>query len=142
MVLAALYNASAPMGMGFLHYNPTPMTEKEAAKLLKKYKYFDYLYGRLMKVSFETEDVSFEMYNRDNGECWAELAIEALHETNDVNCDTIQEMHKIRMDGGRAYTRKMLDTPSTTKNVDGAVVFNLGFDDVADVLNKAINSTE
>lgn len=33
-VLAALYNASRPQGMGFMHYDPTPMTVKEASKIL------------------------------------------------------------------------------------------------------------
>lgn len=29
--LAALYNASQPQGMGFMHYDPTPMTREQAA---------------------------------------------------------------------------------------------------------------
>ena len=29
-VLAALYNASRPQGMGFMQYDPNPMTEEEA----------------------------------------------------------------------------------------------------------------
>jgi len=29
-VLAALYNCSKPQGLGFLHFNPEPMTRDEA----------------------------------------------------------------------------------------------------------------
>ena len=32
-VLAALYNASKPQGMGFLQYDPKPMTRAEAEGL-------------------------------------------------------------------------------------------------------------
>ena len=42
-VLAALYNNSKPQGMGFMEYDPTPMTVEEAQELLKKTTYFDYL---------------------------------------------------------------------------------------------------
>lgn len=33
-VLAALYNAARPQGLGFLQYDPTPMTKDEAQKIL------------------------------------------------------------------------------------------------------------
>jgi hypothetical protein len=35
-VLAELYNNSQPLGLGFLHYDPLPMSEDEAAKLLEQ----------------------------------------------------------------------------------------------------------
>jgi hypothetical protein len=69
-VLAALYNASKLQGMGFLHYNPKPMTEAEAAELLKRYEanpYFDYLYGRVMKIEISGDELDTGLYNRDNG---------------------------------------------------------------------------
>ncbi len=34
-VLAALYNASRPQGMGFMHYDPKPMEVEEARTLLR-----------------------------------------------------------------------------------------------------------
>lgn len=46
-VLAALYNASKPLGLGILQYDPKDMSEKEAAELLKEQSYFDYLKGRV-----------------------------------------------------------------------------------------------
>ena len=33
-ILAALYNASKPLGLGFMHYDPTPMTETEAEEII------------------------------------------------------------------------------------------------------------
>ena len=43
-VLAALYNRARPQGMGFLHYDPKPMTVEEAQKIIWGGDgYFDYL---------------------------------------------------------------------------------------------------
>jgi len=75
-VLAALYNASKPQGLGFMQFDPTPMTVKEAKKLLKKTTYFDYLKGRVMKINFQKNRLlNTYAYNMDNGEGAAERAI-------------------------------------------------------------------
>lgn len=67
-VLAALYNASKPQGLGFLEFDPVPMSEGEAEKLLKYGTYFDYLKGRVMKVDLKNDDEFDErLYDRDNG---------------------------------------------------------------------------
>lgn len=77
-ILAALYNNSKPLGMGILHYDPTPMTEEEAAELLKQQTYFDYLKGRVMKINLAGDELQTWLYNRDNGDGKAERIIEAL----------------------------------------------------------------
>lgn len=78
-VLAALYNASQPLGLGFLEYDPTPMTEEEANEILKTRQYFDYLKGRVMKVDL-TSDIGFNewLYDRDNGAGAAQRAIDGI----------------------------------------------------------------
>ena len=67
-VLAALYNASLPQGMGILHYRPEPMSTEQARTLLGQTTYFDYLVGRVMKVDLES-DTEFDSwgYDRDLG---------------------------------------------------------------------------
>lgn len=78
-VLAALYNASHSLGMGFLHYDPTPMTEDEADELLKCCTYFDYLKGRVMKVDLSNDSEFDErLYDRDNGIGAAQRVIDKL----------------------------------------------------------------
>lgn len=67
-VLAALYNASKPLGLGFLHFTPEPMTIEEARELLKKRTYFDYLKGRVMKIDLSGETLDPRPYDRDNGD--------------------------------------------------------------------------
>jgi len=79
-VLAALYNASKPQGMGFMHYDPVPMTAEEATELLKEHTYFDYLRGRVMKVGLGSEELDPWRYDRDNGQGAALRAIEAMKE--------------------------------------------------------------
>ena len=80
-VLAALYNASKPQGMGFLHYDPKPMTREEAAVLLEQTAYFDYLKGRVMKVDLSGDELDTWGYDRDNGQGAAERAIAELSKT-------------------------------------------------------------
>lgn len=78
-VLASLYNNSHHHGLGFLHYNPEPMSIEQARELLKKATYFDYLSGRVMKISLESNTVCTLGYNRDNGDGAAERAISQCH---------------------------------------------------------------
>lgn len=77
-VLAALYNASRPQGMGFLHFKNEPMTKEQAAELLKETQYFDYLQGRVMKISLATDELEERLYDRDLGQGAAFRAIEGL----------------------------------------------------------------
>ena len=76
-VLAALYNAARPQGMGHLHYKPGAMTVERADALLKETTYFDYVGGRVMKVDLEGDVLSTRLYDRDNGENAAWRALEA-----------------------------------------------------------------
>lgn len=76
-VLKALYNRAQPLGMGFLQYTPKPMTEDEANVYITCYGagYIDYLQGRVMKIDLAEDNLRTDLYNRDNGEKAAELAI-------------------------------------------------------------------
>ena len=77
-ILAALYNASKPQGMGFFHYTPEDMTEEEAAALLEDQDYFDYLKGRVMKIYLGDNELDLRLYNRDNGPGAGEKALEGI----------------------------------------------------------------
>ena len=87
-VLAALYNDSKPQGMGFLHYDPKPMTRIEAQHELLATDSgpwpgdFDYLKGRVMKVQLKPGATEFygHLYDRDLGEGAAARAISRLRE--------------------------------------------------------------
>lgn len=98
-VLAALYNGAKPLGMGFLHYDPEPMTDVEAQTILDEYPtvvledypaivpqhakeiYFDYLKGRVMKIDLAKDEVDTRLYNRDNGSNAAENIVDRLRLT-------------------------------------------------------------
>lgn len=82
-VLAALYNGSRQLGMGFLHQRgASGMTVDEAREILDAtpHKYFDYLHGRVMKVDLSGDELRTALYNRDNGQGAAERIIEGLKE--------------------------------------------------------------
>lgn len=65
-VLAALYNASHVQGMGFMQAKPGHMTPEEGEELLKHNTYFDYLYGKVMKVDLSDDWIRPFLYDRDN----------------------------------------------------------------------------
>lgn len=81
-VLAALYNASHPQGMGFLQYTPEDMTEQEAQALLDQRGNFsfDYLKDRVMKVDIRSDELDERLYDRDNGPGAAQRAIDSIRE--------------------------------------------------------------
>lgn len=78
-VLAALYNRSKVQGMGIFQAKPGIMDDAEAAEILKKTTYFDYLYGKVMKVDL-SNDEEFEgwLFDRDNGDGAAQSAIDSI----------------------------------------------------------------
>lgn len=82
-VLQALYNASKQQGMGFLDVaGHSPMTIETANQIINSGRtFFDYLNGRVMKISLEKDEVSTWGYDRDNGEGSAERAIAHLRQT-------------------------------------------------------------
>lgn len=75
-VLAALYNNSRPLGLGFLHYDPAPMSAAEATQHLAGY--VDYLKGRVMKVKLSGDVLDPRGYDRDNGTGAAEQALKSV----------------------------------------------------------------
>ena len=78
-VLAALYNHAKPQGMGFLHYSQNAMTTKQAEELLDSgLKYFDYLYGRVIKVEISGDYLDPWLYDRDNGAGAAQGALKQI----------------------------------------------------------------
>lgn len=74
-ILKALYKYARCQGMGILHFNPSPMTDEEAAALLAKQTYFDYVKGRVLKVDLKGDYLETALYDRDNGHGAAEYAI-------------------------------------------------------------------
>jgi len=78
-VLAALFNAAKPLGLGIIHYKKEHvMGEEEASEMLESQAYFDYVEGRLMKVNLSVDELDTSNYNRDNGANSAEDAINSI----------------------------------------------------------------
>jgi len=133
-VLAALYNASRPQGLGFMHYDPKPMTVDEASAVLAQTTYFDYLKGRVMKLDLSKNDEFNEaLYDRDNGPGAAERAIAALRASADVTAPEIVLQHSLGVTDAAQRAEKMMGQPSgwDEDSSDGTKVFNLGLADVA-----------
>lgn len=67
-MLKALYDSSHVQGMGFLQAVPAgTVTVDHCRELLKQSTYFDYLYGRVLKVDLSGDKFDERLYERDNG---------------------------------------------------------------------------
>lgn len=91
-LFAALYNHAKPLGMGMLHYDPTPLTKESAEKLMglgddsarmfpgmgRRSMYFDYVKGRPLKIDLSGDELETALYNRDQGDGAAERIVEGL----------------------------------------------------------------
>lgn len=92
-VLAALYNASQPQGMGNAQYDPNPMTIEEAQRILARSTNFDYLKGRVMKIDLASDEMYVGAYDRDNGQGTAQRVINSLIATADPANEQIRQTH-------------------------------------------------
>jgi hypothetical protein len=94
LVFAALYNGAKPSGKDIREYDPEPMTCTEAKKLVLTRKRFDYVKGRILLIIFVGDTFNQKLYNKNNGEGAAEIIIESLRLTGDVNNSEIVKIHK------------------------------------------------
>lgn len=139
-VLAALYNASKPQGMGFMQYDPRPMTREQAQILLDEGQTdFDYLIGRVMKIKLSGNELDPQGYDRDNGRGTAERAISSLRSTGKPISNAIQEIHKSNTKDAARNVKSRLNKKSHYEQRGNMGVLELGLDDVSDILNERID---
>ena len=81
-VLKALYDRSHEQGMGIFQAVPKGwVTVAHCEQLLKEQTYFDYLYGRVIKVDLSGDEFNERLYDRDNGPGAALRAVESVSKT-------------------------------------------------------------
>lgn len=92
-VLAALYNASSPLGLGFDVANaPDKMTSDQAKRLLAADTYFEYLYGRPLKVYLGLQDVfDPDGYDDDGATGMAQWVIGRLRQAKTAKGEPVIE---------------------------------------------------
>jgi hypothetical protein len=87
-LLAGLYNASKPQGLGYIHSTNTTMTTDEAQKIIDTEGLsFDYLRGRVMKINLEGDAMNPAFYDRDNGEGAAAQVAETVRSGQTIESD-------------------------------------------------------
>lgn len=133
-VLATLYNASKPQGMGFIHYDPTPMSVEQAEKLLEQGTYFDYLMGRVMKIDLKGDTLDTWGYDRDNGEGAAQKALESLQATSNPANAEILHTHSVNTVRSAQQVQSKLGESTKAKDGNGFLKVTLGLSDVKNVL--------
>lgn len=136
-VLAALYNASRPRGMGFLSYDPKPMTEEEAWALLNKIRHFDYLKGRALQVSLDNAKEFDEwMYDRANGSGAAQAVVDQLRITGRAEGGGISFIHETGKQTAADEALTLADTKSSFD--ESSNTFKLGADEKGPRLREAV----
>ena len=159
-VLAALWNASAPAGMGFLRAagHADTMTVEDAEQLIASGEtpdypdfqipgrrgtrelYFDYLHGRPLKSDISGDEFDPWGFDRDNGgDGSAQKVIDRLRETGEV---TSEEQQALTRDRTIANAHDAMAAANTTSSVDesgGIPVFSLGADELGEPLEKAVD---
>ena len=138
-VLAVLYNTARPQGMGFLPYDAKPMTVEEAADILKRTQYFDYLKGRVLKVDLRGEGEFEEgLYDRDNGTGCGYFAISFLRWTGEVYGPEIELVHKNGLTTAAVDATRMSFTESHMEQKGNIATLTLGADDAGGKLRDAV----
>lgn len=118
-LLAGLYNASKPLGLGFLHATTEPMSRQDAEAIIAEQGlYFDYLNGRVMKVNLEGDELQPSNYDRNNGEGSAANVVNAIKTGGPVPSQT-----KEFGEGFDAFLRAAVPTTCAGNNI------NLGVDE-------------
>jgi hypothetical protein len=139
-VFAALYNGAKAQGLGFLQYDTTPMTVEQARERFgDNWDYFDYVNGRVMKVSLSGDELDPWGYDRDNGQCAAETIINALRSTQDTNPEEVELIHKEGTRNAAILMNEHLYDETDSEVKDGMLHIHLGSADVADLLKLTLD---
>lgn len=133
VLLAALYNNSKPLGLGFLQADPKPMTPEEAAcHIAREGLRFDYLKGRVMKVNLEGDSLDPWGYDRDLGEGHAASVVENLKAGLDYIPETQNRFGKL-LDAFLEEAK-----PTSVQSTEGFVIIEIGVSqDLLDALQDA-----
>ena len=136
-VLAALYNGSKIQGLGFLQANDESMTTEGAEELLSNHTYFDYLYGRVMKIDL-LSDLVFEsaLYDRDNA---AQYIIDVLRSTDNVNAEEIKQTHLENTYDAAVDMNEAMNEDESVIEHDGWIEVGLTPKPFADILKPIID---
>ena len=139
-VLAALFNAARPQGLGFLHYKERTMDREEAERLLAQGSYFDYLEGRVIKtrISSDRDTIDEGLYDRDNGEGAAQKVIDELRATGQTSTQAIQNLHTSRRSAAIEEDAKYFETKTETVSDENCLYIRLGADELGSKALEAI----
>ena len=124
-VLATLFNASAPRGMGFIQarFGPSIMTVEDAQQVInaggtnRGKLSFDYLFGRPLGVDLNGGELNpwgFDPVNGGTGT--AKRFIDDLRANGRVNSSELNDHRKKLLDERIIQTREFVSTPSACES--------------------------
>ena len=143
-VLATLFNASAPGGMGFIQarFGPSIMTVEDAQQVInaggtnRGKLSFDYLFGRPLKFDLIGDEFDPWGFDRDNGGTGtASRLIEDLRASGQVNSSEIKDHREKLLVERIAQTHEFVSTPTACES---NTIF-MGGTEVADLLTYELD---
>ena len=151
-VLAALFNASAPQGFGFIQADngPQVMSLEDAQAMIdsalapmvpdmtdERALEYDYVLGRPLKVNLGGDEFNPWGFDRDNGGPGsAQKVIDRLRATSQVDTPESAETRESLTHIKAHQAMQMADTPTT---FDGNAVY-LGGNDAGAALEQAVDA--
>ena len=95
-LLVELYNHSHQQGLGMMQPSRS-LTIEDAKQLLEQTTYFDYLYGKVMKVDLSSdEEFEERLYDRDNGQGMAQSVVDGMRkELEKAATDVVEKSAKL-----------------------------------------------
>lgn len=89
-LLVELYNRSRQQGFGMLQ-RARNLTVEDAREMLKESTYFDYLYGKVMKVDLSNdEELNEFLYDRDNGQGAAQAVVDEIRKKMQESAEKVE----------------------------------------------------
>lgn len=111
-LLATLFNAASPQGLGFLQYTEKPMSIEEAEGHLAAQRQFSYLEGRVLGIDLATSQLKPYHYDHYYGAGSTEQIVALVRRGEDVNSRQIVDLHTARRRAAAEETREGLGAPS------------------------------
>jgi len=142
-VLAALYNAAKPQGLGFIHYDNKPMTPEKAEEIISGGNTdFDYLKGRVMKVDLSGETLDPYLYDQDNGQGTAKRVIDEIRKGGSVGSAAICAIHTKNTAKSARQAEDWANQKTVIDSNGNPPTITLGGSEFGEKLKKAIEKAK
>jgi hypothetical protein len=92
-----------------------------------------------LRVNEDSTEFDERMYDRDNGDGAAQMVIDGLRATGDVNYEAVQAIHRNGIADAVEIVKGLIGKDTTTTTEGGIPTVSLGMSDVAEPITDKLN---